>query len=55
MVAFQSGLYKVQDRLLDVDDVDLICLAPPRGFRLKERWQRKLLWRDVTKRLVSVL
>jgi hypothetical protein len=53
-VAFQGGLYEAQDVLLELDDVDLICLEPMEGFRLKERYQRRLLWKDVTKRLAFV-
>jgi spore maturation protein CgeB len=52
--AFQCGLYEAQDVLQDVDDVDLIGLDPGRGFRFKESWQRRLLWRDITKRLAWV-
>jgi hypothetical protein len=50
--AYQCGLYEGQDILLDVDDVDLISPEPGPGFRLKERWQKRLLFRDVTKTLV---
>jgi len=52
--AFQCGLYEAQDVLVDVDDVELVALRPrPRSaFRLRERWQRRLLYRDVSRRLI---
>lgn len=52
--AFQLGLYEAQDVLADVADVDLVCLEPRpgAGFWRRERWQRRLLYRDVTRRLV---
>jgi spore maturation protein CgeB len=52
--AFRCGLYEAEDVLMDVDDVDLISLEPGRMFRFKENWQRRLLWRDVTKKLIYV-
>ena len=50
-VAYQGGLYEAQDVLCEIDDVDLICLDPGKGFRVRENLQRKLLWRDSTKKL----
>jgi spore maturation protein CgeB len=52
--AFRCGLYEAQDVLMEIDDVDLISLEPGRMFRFKERWQRRLLWRDVTRKLIYV-
>ncbi|SRR6266581_1611919 len=49
---FQCGFYEAQDVLCDVDDVNLIGLEPGPGFRLKESWQRRLLFRDISKRLI---
>jgi len=51
--AFRCGFYEGQDVLSEVDDVDLICLEPVKGFRLRERLQGKLIWHDFTKRIVS--
>jgi len=51
--AFQCGHYEAQDVLCEADDVDLIHLEPVRGYEFRERWQRRLLYRDVTKRLIS--
>lgn len=51
--AFQCGLYEAQDILCQTDDVDLICLEPERGFQFKQYWQRRLLYRDVSKRLIN--
>ena len=52
--AFRCGLYEAEDVLMEVDDVDLISLEPGRMFRVKEFWQRRLLWHDVTKKLIYV-
>jgi hypothetical protein len=52
--AFQCSLYEAQDVLCETDDVDLVCLQPRpgSGFPLRQRWQRRLLYRDITRRLV---
>jgi hypothetical protein len=52
--AFQCALYEAQDVLCDVADVDLVRLQPRpgRSFALRQRWQRRLLYRDISKRLV---
>jgi hypothetical protein len=36
---------------MNVDDVDLICLEAGWGSPLKDSWQRRLLFRDVSRRL----
>jgi len=48
---FQCSQYEAQDVILDSDDVDLIYLDPGKGFRFKEQWQRRLLFKDVSRRL----
>ena len=50
--AYQCSLYEAQDVLVDVDDVDLICLKPKFGFRFRESWQRRLVYHDVSRKLV---
>jgi hypothetical protein len=50
--AFYCAQYEAQDVLLDVDGVDLIHLEPGRGYKFKEAWQRRLLFRDVTRKLI---
>lgn len=50
--AYQCTFYEAQDVLLEIDDVDLICLEPSWGFRFKESWQRRLLFRDVSRKLI---
>src|SRR5262245_29252389 len=45
---FQCGLYEAQDVLAETNDVDLIDLQPGWGFRFRERWQRRLLFRGVS-------
>ncbi len=50
--AFHCGLFEAQDVLVEVDDVDLICLEPAHGYKFKESWQRRLVYRDVSRRLI---
>src|SRR5262245_60417967 len=52
--AFQSGLYEAQDVLAEAADVDLIDLQAGGAFRLRDRWQRRLLFRGVSSGLVSM-
>jgi hypothetical protein len=49
---FQCGSYEAQDILQEIADVDLIALEPGPGFRFKERWQRRLLYRDISRKLI---
>lgn len=37
---------------MEIDDVDLVCLEPKPGFRFKESWQRRLVFHDLSRRLV---
>lgn len=50
--AFQCALYEAQDVLLETDDVELVGPKPGWGFDFKQRWQRRLLYRDLTRRLI---
>jgi hypothetical protein len=50
--AFRCGLYEAQDVLVATDSVDLLQLEPDWGFQVLEKWQRRLIFHDVTKRLV---
>jgi hypothetical protein len=50
--AFRCGLYEAQDVLVEVDDVDLISLEPSRGLSWKKQWQKKILYHDLSRRLV---
>jgi hypothetical protein len=49
---FHCGHYEAQDVLAEVDDVDLICLEPGRGYAFKELWQRKLMPRDISRKVI---
>jgi hypothetical protein len=49
---FLCGHYEAQDVLREVDDVDLVCLEAGRHYEFKESWQRRLLYRDVSRRLI---
>src|SRR5579864_2234910 len=50
--AYQCGQYEAQDVLREIDDVELIHLEAEPGFRLKESLQRRLLFRDLSKKLI---
>ena len=52
--AFQCGYLEAQDVLAECEDVDLICLEAKPGFRRKHEWLRRLMYRDVTRRLAFV-
>jgi hypothetical protein len=51
--AYQCSLYEAQDVLLDIDDVDLICMEPEWGLPFRQKLQRRLLYRDVSRKLAS--
>jgi hypothetical protein len=53
-VVFQGGLYEAQDILVEVDSVDLLHLEPARGMEFREKIQRKLIWKDISKRVASL-
>lgn len=50
-MAFQCGHLEAQDVLAECDDVDLISLEAEPGFSRRLRWLRRLMYRDVTRRL----
>jgi hypothetical protein len=50
--AFQCSLYEAQDILVEAGGVDLIPLMPESGLRFNEKWQRRLLYRDISKKLI---
>ena len=47
-----GGHYEAQEVLAEVDDVDLICLEPGRGYQFREFWQRRLMFHDISRRIV---
>jgi hypothetical protein len=51
-MAFQCALFEAQDVLSQTEDVELIGPRPGWSFRFKQSWQRRLLYRDITKRLI---
>lgn len=53
-MAFQCGHLEAQDILTACDDVDLIPLEAEGDFAHKLRWLRRLMYRDVTRRLAFV-
>ena len=50
--AFQCGLYEAQDILVEIDDVDLICLDMTWGRWFAEDSLRKPLYHDLSKKLI---
>ncbi len=50
--AWLCGHYEAQDVLAEIDDVDLICLDPGRHYESRARWQLRLMYRDVTRKVV---
>jgi len=50
--AFQCAFYEAQDILREVENVDLLRLEPGWGFGFREGWHRRLLYHDVSKRLI---
>jgi len=50
-MAFQCGHLEAQDVLAECGDVDLIALEAERGFSRRQQWIRRLMYRDVTRRL----
>jgi hypothetical protein len=53
-MAFQCGHLEAQDVLAECDDVDLLHLEAEPGFSRKLQWLRRLMYRDVTRRLAFV-
>jgi len=48
---YQCGLYEAQDVLSEIDNVDLIHLDPGATYQLREKYQKRLIWHDFTKKL----
>jgi hypothetical protein len=49
---FMAGAYEAQDILLEIDDAELICPKPRRGYEFMQRTYARLVWHDFTKSLV---
>jgi hypothetical protein len=52
--AWRCSPYEAQDVLSEVDDVDLLNLVPLKAYKLRESFQRDLIWHDFTKMIVSM-
>ena len=50
-MAFQCGNLEAQDVLAECDDVDLLHLEAEPAFPRKLQWMRRLMYRDVSRRL----
>jgi hypothetical protein len=53
-MAFQCGYLEAQDVLHDCGEVDLICLDAEPSFPRKQQWLRRLMYRDVSRKLAYV-
>jgi hypothetical protein len=53
-MAFEAANYEAEDVFMEADQVDLVPVEPGVGFRFREKCQRRLLWKDVTRTLASV-
>ncbi len=51
--AFRAGLYEAQDVLASCADVDVIPLEPSWGFATKSQWMMRLVYHDISRKLVS--
>lgn len=49
---FRCSIYEAEDVLVNSDAVDLISLRPGRQFQWKDWWQKRLVYRDLSNRLV---
>jgi len=45
----RCGLYEAEDVLVEIDNVDLLCLRPARWFTFGSQLQGRLLWRNIWK------
>jgi len=52
--AFRTSSREAQDVLVGCDDVDLIHLESTNGFAFREKWLMRLVYHDVSRRLVSL-
>jgi spore maturation protein CgeB len=53
-MAFHGALYEAEDVLAAVDDVEMLPLEPRAGLAVRERLQRRLLWHDLSRRLIHL-
>lgn len=53
-MAFQCGFLEAQDVLHDCGEVDLICLEADESFPRKQQWLRRLMYRDISRKLAFV-
>ena len=49
---FQCAFYEAQDVLQETADAELLVLQPSPGFGVREALQHRLMYRDISKRLV---
>ena len=52
--AYHCGWYEAENTISNSDDVDLIDVEPGEWFHFTWAWHRRLLWRDVSRRLAYV-
>jgi hypothetical protein len=52
--AFRGGLFEAQDVFVEIDDIDLLGIESGPNWQSWEKWLRRFLWRDVSRRLIYV-
>ncbi|NGZ95582.1 MAG: hypothetical protein CV089_05535 [Nitrospira sp. WS110] len=52
--AFRGGLFEAQDVFAEIDEVNLLCIEAGPAWQSREKWLRRLLWRDVSRQLIYV-
>jgi hypothetical protein len=48
-VPYMCTIYEAQDVLRDIDVVDLLCPHPAMAFAFRQKWLRRLVWKDFTR------
>jgi hypothetical protein len=51
--AYRAGLREAQDVLAACEAVECVSLEPARGFAFRDKWLTKLLYHDISKRIVT--
>ncbi len=52
--AFRGGLFEAQDVFAEIDEVDLVRVEAGPTWQSREKWLRRFLWRDVSRKLIHV-
>jgi Glycosyl transferases group 1 len=52
--AYHGGWYEAEDVFSNADDIELIKMEPGERFHFTELWHRRLVWRDLSRRLAYI-